>query len=1017
MPFAPSEFFVLRTPVLPFETLLEWADADDPEAYLLAVVARADVGEALALASQGIGELLNGSDPARSRKLLLALSRYVCRMSARPTPFGLMAGYSTGVMANETHLKLPETGRNERITQIGVQHLNSFCATLAGDPAIRARAVLRPNSSMYEVAGQYRYVESHETFDGRGYQLQAVRAGRELRTAIELARRGMTAAELAEGLANDLGAGVEAARGYVEQLVDNQILLPDLYPRVTVRDTLEELGDRLALVAEAAAGRLRRLRDELQRIDACGTGLAIGEYQTLRQSAAELFPDVPFDTLLHVALRKPAAIELSRGVADRLLRAVEVLRRLFGTAELDPVRRFRERFAERYEGRFVPMLEVLDEELGIGFIGYGEEASDDAPLLQGLEFPGIPSPPRSLPCDKLLIEKVGRALRDQANEIVISAGDVERMALPSPLPLPDSFAVLASLGAHELVLHTVLGPSGARLFGRFCQGDPRLEELVRAHLRDEERLRPGVVFAEAVNLPQGRSANIIARPPLRDYDVTFLGGSGLPPEQQIAASDLLLGVRENRLVLWSRTLDREIVPRVTSVHNAKSHGVSVYRFLVTLARQGVASAMFWDWGSLADLPFLPRVRYENVVLSRATWFLRREERQLLREGTAAERLRMPRFLLYMDGDQELLIDLKNPMTIDAFLGAAANKEFAIVHELLPQPDGLVVEGPEGHYTHEMVIPFNRLDPVPARAAARPAIEQAEDRVFPPGGEWLYYKLYTGYSTADRLLADSIAPLMQQLREEGLVRSWFFIRYSDPDFHLRVRLAGDPEVLWGEVRRRLSASFAPLLEKGWMSRVQIDTYVRELERYGGPRGIKLAEEIFCADSDAVVSLLPLAQTDAALRWQLAVYGSDALLTDLGFDLDGKSRLLERLVQLFGGELRVNRTVRDQLAAQTRARREAMRSLFGSADDEPWRAPYRRRSVRVRPLAAALRELDGDFDGLAGSYLHMHLNRWFRSTARAQEFVVYDLLHRWVLSQIARERVTTPTSSSSTTSPRR
>jgi len=126
------------------------------------------------------------------------------------------------------------------------------------------------------------------------------------------------------------------------------------------------------------------------------------------------------------------------------------------------VRRFRERFIERYEARFVPMLEALDEELGIGFTGYGEEASDDAPLLQGLTFPSTTPPPRALPCDKLLLDRVGRALRAQSDEIVITDDDVERMSLSSPLPLPDTFAAIASVGKRDVVLHTVLGPSGVR---------------------------------------------------------------------------------------------------------------------------------------------------------------------------------------------------------------------------------------------------------------------------------------------------------------------------------------------------------------------------------------------------------------------------------------------------------------------------------------------------------------------------------------------------------------------------
>ena len=41
-------------------------------------------------------------------------------------------------------------------------------------------------------------------------------------------------------------------------------------------------------------------------------------------------------------------------------------------------------------------------------------------------------------------------------------------------------------------------------------------------------------------------------------------------------------------------------------------------------------------------------------------------------------------------------------------------------------------------------------------------------------------------------------------------------------------------------------------------------------------------------------------------------------------------------------------------------------------------------------------------LAGSYLHMHANRFLRSAARAQELVLYDFLLRLKRSQAARQR---------------
>ena len=113
----PSGFFVLRTPLLPFDELLRWADdleapdaPDDADALdrdrrvlrarLRDFVTRPEVREAIFVASPGVHDLVDGwianPDSERSRQCERALVRYFCRMTGRSTPFGLFAGVSTG---------------------------------------------------------------------------------------------------------------------------------------------------------------------------------------------------------------------------------------------------------------------------------------------------------------------------------------------------------------------------------------------------------------------------------------------------------------------------------------------------------------------------------------------------------------------------------------------------------------------------------------------------------------------------------------------------------------------------------------------------------------------------------------------------------------------------------------------------------------------------------------------------------------------------------------------------------
>src|SRR5262249_7768085 len=145
-----------------------------------------------------------------------------------------------------------------------------------------------------------------------------------------------------------------------------------------------------------------------------------------------------------------------------------------------------------------------------------------------------------------------------------------------------------------------------------------------------------------------------------------------------------------------------------------------------------------------------------------------------------------------------------------------------------------------------------------------------ERSFPPGSEWLYAKLYTGPATLDQVLREVVQPVVESALRSGAAERWFFIRYGDPDWHLRLRFQGRPGRLQGEVLPALQAAAAPLLADGRLWRFQFDTYEREIERYGGPVGIVLAEQLFHADSEAVLALADWFTADSRgdLRWRLA-----------------------------------------------------------------------------------------------------------------------------------------------------
>jgi thiopeptide-type bacteriocin biosynthesis protein len=280
---------------------------------------------------------------------------------------------------------------------------------------------------------------------------------------------------------------------------------------------------------------------------------------------------------------------------------------------------------------------------------------------------------------------------------------------------------------------------------------------------------------------------------------------------------------------------------------------------------------------------------------------------------------------------------------------------------------------------------------------------------------LYARLYTGTATADQVLRAVIAPVAEVAAGSGAVDRWFFVRYGDPEWHVRVRFHGPPERLWAEVLPALHAAAAPLLDDGRIWRVQLDTYEREVERYGGADGIALSEQLFHIDSEAVLAIVERLAGDAGAeaRWRLLVRGMDLLLIDLGLDTAARHTVIRHARDGYLREFRADANLKRQLGTIYRNERKGLEALLDPSNDQdsplaPGFAALRNRSDRLAPIVAMLQEyeqanrLSPVLIDLAPSYLHMHANRLLRSSHRAQELVVYELLDRIYQSRAARAR---------------
>jgi thiopeptide-type bacteriocin biosynthesis protein len=1083
--FEPSGFFALRTPLLPFDELLTWGEGlaapsavNDParleealasdrarlRARLRDLVSRPEIREALFVASPDLDARLDAClrepDSEAGQKMERALVRYFARMAGRPTPFGLFAGCSVGTIGAATRLTLAGRSQYRRHTRLDMDYVVALAQALARESAVQPHLAVFPNSSLYATPGRICYAEVRRNGKGWTHHKVALASSAYLEATLERARLGALPGMLAAGLTgSDPEAGADEAGEFIADLIDNQVLVPELVPPLTGPEPIHDMIARLRGHGGAIAGEvLEQTRAALAGLDAAGIGASPGDYRDLARRLEALPAKVEPARLLQVDMVKPVVeATLGTDVVDEILSGVRLLQRLARRPRKDVLAGFRERFIARYEGREVPLVEALDHEFGIGFDGASNGEMDSSSLLEGLTFPTAPDETTEWGKREVtLLRKLSQALTSGAREMELQLRDIEEMSHPDPLPLPDAFGAMGTLAAtsaealargnFRVLLGTAAGPSGARLLGRFCHADPQLAAHVESHLRAEDALHPQAIFAEVVHLPESRMGNVLARPVLRAYEIPYLGRPGVAVDRQIPATDLRVSVVGNEIVLRSARLDRRVIPRLTSAHNYHM-GTGIYKFLCLLQGHGIAEGLTWDWGPLRDAPELPRVVCGRLILARASWRLCRDELQAIGQAKGAARFsalqelraarRLPRWVSLSDGDNELPVDLDNVLAVETLIELVKSRDLAALTELFPAAEELLASGPEGRFVHEFVVPFVRAAPAERGASTDRTIRDAGParalptshsgrgngarivpaatvgrRSFPPGSEWLHAKFYCGQAMADRVLREVIRPVAEKAQQSGAADRWFFIRYGDPDWHVRVRFQGEPARLQAAVLPALEAAAAPFIEDGRIWRVQLDTYEREIERYGGAVGIGLAEQIFHADSIAALALLSIADDARAdLRWQIAVCGIDRLLTDLGLDLTARHAVMKKTARAFATEFHTDANLQKQINEKYRTGRKGLERLLDPAIDSTGLPSsvgpiLRRRSAQLAPAVEQLKNLNQGgrlarpIVELASSFVHMHVNRLLPSAHRAQELVLYDFLRRLYESQLAR-----------------
>lgn len=279
-----------------------------------------------------------------------------------------------------------------------------------------------------------------------------------------------------------------------------------------------------------------------------------------------------------------------------------------------------------------------------------------------------------------------------------------------------------------------------------------------------------------------------------------------------------------------------------------------------------------------------------------------------------------------------------------------------------------------------------------------------ERIFIPGSEWLYMKIYTGQKSADGILANYLRPFILRIKKDGLCDRFFFIRYSDPDFHIRVRLHIPDTTNYGQVFSMFYETFNKCASNHLITNITCDTYKREIERYGADL-ITTVEEIFFVDSEAQLDIIKaIMESNASddYRWRLSLIFVNDIMNAFNLNLESKLILLEKISYEYRREFGFTSSkFTKQLNDKYRLFRQDIVDTLSS--DSKLHSEYNKiLSIRLECLSVIslkIKNIDFEKHKLIADLIHMTMNRLFRSNARLHEMVIYEFLRKHYKSKIA------------------
>lgn len=972
--FVPASFFMVRTPLLPIDYFQRMDQLNEPTEFIKNFYSENECfQEAVAIASPSLKEEIDKN--RNSKETIDSLLKYFSRMTSRSTPFGLFSFVSYGVVDGEINAQIDLNHVIKR-ARPDMEWLQNVIEKICQDESFFLQLPVQHNPLLTMQGDRFCVGYLIKKLDQKSI---SIRNSLLTKTIFSLTKDSIKVEELIQKVLTELPNLIaDKVQGVIKTLIEQQFLWFSLLPSLMSSSPYKEF---LKNVPKSYLEPLSSINLEIENYSNSPLGKGLDLLPEVNKRMKDF---VESKSYLQVDAAAPKIqIMLPQHVLEEVAEGAEVLWRLPEEASSE-ISAYADKFMAKYgANRLVPLYELLDETRGLGLPDFDKNSQKEEVALnaEGIKF------------KQWQRESLAGCLWEHKQEIEITDEVLkkwsEKPVFNKAAPSTDVFFEIYADSVEEvnqgnyLVMLSGLTYQGGATFGRFLDmfGED-LHDRINQYYRSEEKLDSQSIFVESSYLPPtSRSQNVSINPNFRKLLIDLSPGG----TASLSLDDIYVGIKNECLFLTSKDGNEEYYVTATNVLNNAQAPVPL-RFLRDISRSKYQMCKNWSWGNLSNMPFLPRVKYKRLILSPAKWNVSLEKIGGLTKDSLqtivekfqkwADQFQMVRYVFITEADNKLLIDRMNSNHLEILARQLKKTSLLQLTEKMGQEKGEWLTSQYGKHSCEFILPllknihYAKVPDVLMKRFAEHIPAQVRWRL--PGSEWLFAKFYLPKDSEKRFLSNHLKPFIDYLHNQNLINQWFFIRYKDERPHLRIRFQGNAETLNKQLLPILHDWSLKLIQDGLIQDLSLASYEREIERYGGIELMPLIENLFCADSVAVLELLRI---EKEINMPFHVVGALCTLDLLrGLHFDASKQ------KIFFEQTGINKS---ELSGF-----KEWRKTFFASPPAPISSILEARLPSLTLLAKKMEELEtlnlltANPYSIASSIIHMHCNRLMGTDIKAE-----------------------------------